>query len=124
MNKYEVFIKPDYNFIHWLNDEPNNYKGEKFWFYFAIKETKIQPNGLTINFYIFNETGKPHVSYHYYNKEFSLNGMWRFWVYDNLCAAWRYITIPIQFESFSAAVNSILEFYNKKVNYLCGQVLC
>ena len=55
MNKYEVFIKPDYNFVHWLNDEPNNYKGEKFWFYFAIKETKIQPNGLTINFYTFNQ---------------------------------------------------------------------
>jgi hypothetical protein len=123
MNRYELFIKTDYNFIHWLNDEENNYKGKKFWWYFAIKEYKTEPNGITVNFYEFNETGKPHIAYHYFNKEFSLGGMWNFSNYDNLCAAWRYIAVPAYFDSFAAAVDQILYYYNKKISYLCGQFL-
>ena len=123
MNGYELFIKTDYNFIHWLNDEENNYKDKKFWWYFAIKECKINPNGIIVNFYEFNETGKPYIAYHYFNKDFNLGGIWNFSNYDNLCAAWQYIAVPAHFDSFAAAVDQILYYYNKKINYLCGQFL-
>lgn len=123
MNRYELLIRPDYNFIHWLNDEQNNYKGIRFWTYFSVKETKIQPNGVTINFYEFDETGKPHVAYHYYDKNYSLSGMWNFSNYDNLCEAWRYITVPAQFNDFKTTVDCILNLYIKKINYLHGQYL-
>ena len=123
MNRYDIYIKPDYNFIHWLNDEQNNYKGYRFWWYFSIKETKIQSDGITINFYEFNEFGKPYVAYHYYSKQFSLDGMWSFSNYDNLCEAWQYINIPAHYDSFKTAIKQILLFYTKKINYLCNQYM-
>ena len=123
MNRYDIYIKPDYNFIHWLNDEQNNYKGYRFWLYFSIKETKIQPNGITINFYEFNEIGKPHVAYHYHSKEFSLGGMWNFSNYDNLCEAWRYINVLAHYDSFKTAIEQILLFYTKKIKCLCNQYM-
>jgi len=123
MNRYEIYIKPDFNFIHWLNDESNNYKGYGFWKYFVIKQTKIDEPGVTINFIKLSEEGKPHITYHYQTKEFSFGAIWNFTNYDNLCAAWRYINIPAYFNSFNEAIDQILIFYNKKINYLCGQFL-
>ena len=123
MNRYELFLKPDYNFIHWLNDEPNNYKGYKFWEYFIIKQIKIDEPGIVINFIEFSEEGKPHIAYHYKTIFSDFGCMWNFSNYDNLCAAWRYITIPAYFNSLTEVIDYILNLYTKKINYLCGQFL-
>ena len=122
-DRFELYIKPDYNFIHWLRNEKNNYKGYKFWKYFAIKKTKINENGITIDFIEFSEQGKPHIAYHYFDKSFSLASIWNFEIYDNLQQAWRYLEVPQFYNSFNEALEVILKMYEQKVKYTCGQFM-
>ena len=121
--RYELYIKPDYNFIHWLRDEPNNYKGYKFWKYFTIKKIKIDENGVIIDFIQLDEEGKPHIKYHYYNKNFNFGALWNFAIYDNFEQAWRYLDVPQFYSSFSEIIDILLVFYNKKIKYTIRNIL-
>ena len=120
--RYELYVKPDYNFIHWLRDESNNYKGYRFWSYFTIKKININKNGITIDFFQVSEEGKPHVTYHYFTDKFNFDVMWNFTIYDNLTQAWRYLDVPQFFNSFNEVLDSLLIYYKKKINYLQGQL--
>ena len=122
-DRFSLYIKPDYNFIHWLRDEPNNYKGKNFWWYFVVKRNRIGYNGITVDLFKFTETGKPFIAYHYYNKNFSYTNMWDYGIIDNFTEAWRYIDVPQFYVSFKDVLNTILKLHGKKVHYLCGQYM-
>lgn len=121
--RYELYVKPDYNFLHWLRDEDNTYKGHKFWKYFTIKKVEIAEKGVTVDFIQMDEEGVPHVTYHYYSKRFSFGALWNFTIYDNFEQAWRYLDVPQFYASFQEVVNTLLTYYGKKINYGIGQFL-
>jgi len=121
--KFKLYVKPEYNFLHWLNDEQNNYKGYGFWNNFCVRKESITDKGISIDFIEFSREGKPRVAYHYFSKDFTFGGMWNFTNYDNYTEAWRYLRVPAYFNSFKEVINCLLEYYNKKINYLCGQFL-
>lgn len=123
MVRYELYVKPNYNFLHWLRDEENNYKGHKFWGYFTIKKIEIAEKGITIDFIQLDEEGIPHIIYHYYSKRFNLGGLWNFASYDNFDQAWRYLDVPQFYSSFSEIIDTLMPFYTKKINYDMGQFL-
>ena len=122
-DRYELYIIPDFNFIHWVRNEPNRYKGYKFWKYFSIKRTKISEKGISVDFFEFSEEGKPKIAYHYFNDKLSLNNAWNFGPFHNFEQAWHFLDVPQFYTSYTDALNTILELYNKKVQYTCGQYM-
>lgn len=121
--RFELYVKPNYNFLHWLRDEKNNYKGKAFWKYFLVKKISIEPKGVTVDFFEFYETGKPYIAYHYFNEKFDFEAIWNFSNYDNFNQAWHYLNVPQFYNNFSEVIDVLMIFYTKKINYLCNQVL-